>query len=84
LSQRSVAELRAQAVELLRLADRFDALADQRERNASTPARGRQRGCQRIVKARTVHGAYGAEMRELRRLMWLMDEEQRGVLELVK
>jgi hypothetical protein len=26
-------------------------------------------GLQRIVKARTVHGAYGAEMRELRRLM---------------
>jgi hypothetical protein len=26
-------------------------------------------GIQRIVKARTVHGAYGAEMRELRRLM---------------
>jgi hypothetical protein len=39
---------------------------------------------QRIVKARTVHGAYGAEMRELRRLMRLMDEEQRRVLELVK
>ena len=27
------------------------------------------RPLQRIVKARTVHGAYGAEMRELRRLM---------------
>jgi hypothetical protein len=26
-------------------------------------------GLRRIVKARTVHGAYGAEMRELRRLM---------------
>jgi hypothetical protein len=26
-------------------------------------------GLQRIAKARTVHGAYGAEMRELRRLM---------------
>ena len=26
-------------------------------------------GLQRIVKARTVHGAYGAEMRELRRLI---------------
>ena len=28
--------------------------------------------------------AYGAEMRELRRLMRLLDEEQRRVLELVK
>jgi hypothetical protein len=26
-------------------------------------------GLQRIVKARTVHGAYGSEMRELRKLM---------------
>ena len=41
-------------------------------------------GLQRIVKARTVHGGYGAEMRELRRLMRLLDEEQRRVLELVK
>ena len=41
-------------------------------------------GLQRIVKARTVHGAYGAEMRELRRLMRLLDEEPRRVLELVK
>jgi hypothetical protein len=41
-------------------------------------------GLQRIVKARTVHGAYGAEMRELRRLMRALDEEQRRVLELVK
>jgi hypothetical protein len=41
-------------------------------------------GLQRIVKARTVHGRYGAEMRELRRLMRLLDEEQRRVLELVK
>ena len=40
-------------------------------------------GLQRIVEARTVHGAYGAEMRELRRLMRLLDEEQRRVLELV-
>jgi len=32
-------------------------------------------GLQRIVKARTVHGAYGAEMRELRRLMRALDEE---------
>jgi hypothetical protein len=36
------------------------------------------------VKARTVHGRYGAEMRKLRRLMRLLDEEQRRVLELVK
>ena len=43
-----------------------------------------QEGLQRIVKARTVHGRYGAEMRELRRLMRLLDEEQRRVLELVK
>ena len=41
-------------------------------------------GLQRIMKARTVHGAYGVEMRELRRLMRLLDEEQRQVLELVK
>jgi hypothetical protein len=41
-------------------------------------------GLQRIVKARTVHGRYGAEMRELRRLMRLLDKEQRRVLELVK
>lgn len=41
-------------------------------------------GLQRIVKARTVHGAYGAEMQELRRLMRVLDEEQRRVLELVK
>jgi hypothetical protein len=39
-------------------------------------------GLQRIVKARTVHGAYGAEMRELRGLMRVLDEEQRRVLEL--
>jgi hypothetical protein len=32
---------------------------------------------QRIVKARTVHGAYGAEMR-------VLDEDQRHSLELVK
>jgi hypothetical protein len=41
-------------------------------------------GLQRIVKARTVHGAYGAEMRELRRLMRALREERRRVLELVK
>ena len=33
---------------------------------------------------RTVHGAYGTEMRELRRLMRALNEEQRRVLELVK
>jgi hypothetical protein len=43
-----------------------------------------QEGLQRIVKARTMHGAYGAEMRELRRLMRALREEQRRVLELVK
>jgi hypothetical protein len=36
------------------------------------------------LKARTVHGRYGAEMRELRRLMRVLREEQRRVLELVK
>jgi hypothetical protein len=36
------------------------------------------------VKARTMHGGYGAEMRELRRLMRLIGAEQRRVLELVK
>jgi hypothetical protein len=41
-------------------------------------------GLQRIVKARTVHGAYGAEMRELRRLMRALRAEQRRVLKLVK
>ena len=41
-------------------------------------------GLRRIVKARTVHGGYSAEMRELRRLMRALDEEQRRVLELVK
>ena len=41
-------------------------------------------GLQRIVKARIVHGAYSAEMRELRRLMRMLDEEQRRALELVK
>ena len=44
-----------------------------------TPAR-----LQRIVKARTVHGAYGAEMRELRRLMRALRKEQRRLLEQVK
>jgi hypothetical protein len=41
-------------------------------------------GLQRNVEARTVHGAYGAEMRELRRLMRALRQEKRRVLELVK
>ena len=48
------------------------------------PAHGRRRGCSASCRPRTVHGRYGAEMRELRRLMRLLDEEQRRVLELVK
>jgi hypothetical protein len=40
-------------------------------------------GLQRIVKARTVHGAYGAEMQELRRLMRALRKEQRRLLEQV-
>ena len=41
-------------------------------------------GLQRIVKARTVHGRYGAEMRELRRLMRTLRDEQRRVLEMTR
>jgi hypothetical protein len=41
-------------------------------------------GLQRIVRARTVHGGRGAEMRKLRRLMRALREEQRRLLELVK
>jgi hypothetical protein len=41
-------------------------------------------GLQRIVRARTVHGGRGAEMRELRRLIRALREEQRRVQELVK
>ncbi len=41
-------------------------------------------GLQRIVQARTVHGAYGAEMRALRRMLRSLDEEQRRLLGLVK
>jgi hypothetical protein len=41
-------------------------------------------GLQRIVKARTVHGAYGAEMRELRRLVRALKEGRRRALEMVK
>jgi hypothetical protein len=40
-------------------------------------------GLQRIVKARTVHGANGGEMRALRKLMRELREEQRRVLALV-
>jgi uncharacterized protein YfbU (UPF0304 family) len=41
-------------------------------------------GLQRLIRARTVHGGYGAEMRELRRLMRALREEQRRVLELME
>jgi hypothetical protein len=41
-------------------------------------------GLQRIARARTVHGDYGAEMRELRRLIRALREVQRCVLELVE
>ncbi len=41
-------------------------------------------GLRRIVQARTVHGAYGAEILALRRLMRALREEQLRVLELVK
>ena len=51
---------------------------------APAPAHERRRDFQRIVKARTVHGAYGAEMRELRRLMRAPDEKQRRLLELAE
>jgi hypothetical protein len=36
------------------------------------------------VRARTVHGRYGAEVRELHRLMRKLRAEQRRVLELVE
>jgi hypothetical protein len=57
------------------------------QRTVIRAARQRQQtpeGLQRIVEARTVHGARGAEMRELRRLMRALRQEQRRVLELVK
>ena len=41
-------------------------------------------GLQRVARARTVHGAYGAEMRLLRGLTRALRAEQRRVLELVK
>jgi hypothetical protein len=47
-----------------------------RSANAGEPAAHRE--------GRTVHGAYSAEMRELRRLMRALDEAQRRVLDLVK
>jgi len=50
---------------------------------ASTGPRSPE-GLQRIVKARTVHGRYGAEMRELHRLMRELRSAQWRVLELVK
>jgi hypothetical protein len=41
-------------------------------------------GLQRIVQARTVHGAYSAEARALRRMLRSLDEEQRRLLRLMK
>jgi hypothetical protein len=41
-------------------------------------------GLQRIVQARTIHGAYSAEARALRRMLRSLDEEQRRLLGLVK
>ena len=58
------------------------AVQDARRHQAQGPRT--PEGLERIRKARTVHGAYSAEMRELRRLMRVLDEEQRRVLELVK
>jgi hypothetical protein len=49
----------------------------------STGPRTRE-GLQRIVQARTIHGAYGAEMCALRRLLRALEEDHRRVLELVK
>jgi hypothetical protein len=36
-------------------------------------------GLRRIVQARTVHGAYGAEARAFRKLLRMLREEQRRV-----
>jgi hypothetical protein len=41
-------------------------------------------GLQRIKQARTIHGAYSAEARALRRMLRSLDEEQRRLLRLVK
>jgi hypothetical protein len=41
-------------------------------------------GLQRVARARTTHGGYGAEMRLLRRLMRTLKNEQRRVLEKLK
>jgi hypothetical protein len=41
-------------------------------------------GLQRIVQARTVHGAYSTEMRALRRMMRTLKDEQRRLLEKLK
>ena len=54
-----------------------------RHGGASTGPRTAE-GLERIVKARTKHGAYSAEMRELRRMMRALRHEQRRVLEQVK
>jgi hypothetical protein len=40
-------------------------------------------GLQRIVKARTVHGAYGAAMRELRKLVRTLPAGAKRLVELV-
>jgi hypothetical protein len=40
-------------------------------------------GLQRIVRARTVHGRYGAEMRELRRLVRELRTDAKRLVELV-
>jgi hypothetical protein len=41
-------------------------------------------GLRRIAQVRTVHGAYGAEMRALRRLLRTLEEKQRRMLQLVE
>src|SRR5689334_12682009 len=41
-------------------------------------------GLQSIMQARTIHGAYSAEARALRRILCSLDEEQRRLLRLVK
>lgn len=41
-------------------------------------------GLRRIVQARTIHGAYSAEARALRRMLRSLDEEQRRLLRLLK
>lgn len=58
------------------------AVQDARKRQHTGPRT--TEGLQRILRARTVHGGRGAEMRELRRLMRALREEQRRVLELLE